>query len=284
MEERKMERAVIFGAGGTGKKVYDIAKNQYEIVAFVDNNSKKWGESWCDLEIKKPEWLKEEKEYDVILLGTLMGSSEIQLFLKNNGISINKLKKTYVELPTTARLLFLKRFSQIVSKKESLSVAECGVYNGEFAKEINRCFPEQKCYLFDTFEGFDERDIKLEQGNGSKINVHHFTKVDEKTVFEKMPYKDKVIIKKGYFPETAIGLEEEFIFVNLDMDLYNPTLEGLRYFYPRMKRYGVILIHDFFSDMFPNVKRAVEQYESETGEVLYKMPIGDDISLAIIKS
>ena len=42
MEERKMERAVIFGAGGTGKKVYDMAKNQYEIEAFVDNNSPKW--------------------------------------------------------------------------------------------------------------------------------------------------------------------------------------------------------------------------------------------------
>ena len=245
---------------------------------------KNGGGYWCDLEIKNPTWLKEEREYDVILLGTLMGLSEIQLFLENNGVSILKLNKTYVELPITARLQFLQRFSQMVSKKESFAVAECGVYEGEFAKEINRCFPKQRCYLFDTFEGFDERDIKVEHGNGSKISVHHFTKVDVEAVYERMPYKDKVIIKKGYFPETAAGLEEKFIFVNLDMDLYNPTLEGLRYFYPRMNQHGVILIHDYFSDMFPNVKKAVEQYESETGNVLYKMPIGDDISLAIIKS
>ena len=37
-----------------------------------------------------------------------------------------------------------------------------GVFRGEFASKINKCFPNSKLYLFDTFEGFDERDVKIE--------------------------------------------------------------------------------------------------------------------------
>ena len=44
------------------------------------------------------------------------------------------------------------------------SVAECGVYKGEFASVINRCFYDRKLYLFDIFEGFDLRDVETERG------------------------------------------------------------------------------------------------------------------------
>ena len=47
------------------------------------------------------------------------------------------------------------------------SVAECGVYKGEFAKEINRLFPDRDLYLFDTVEGFDVRSIEAE----TSVNV-----------------------------------------------------------------------------------------------------------------
>ena len=49
------------------------------------------------------------------------------------------------------------------------SVAECGVYKGEFAKRINQCFPDRNLYLFDTFEGFDIRSIKSELSKGSTL-------------------------------------------------------------------------------------------------------------------
>ena len=31
---------------------------------------------------------------------------------------------------------------------------------------MNRLFPERKLYLFDTFEGFDQRDIDVELDHG----------------------------------------------------------------------------------------------------------------------
>jgi hypothetical protein len=47
------------------------------------------------------------------------------------------------------------------------------------------------------------------------------------------------IILKGYFPETARGLENErFAFVMLDVDNYEASLAGLEFFYPRLNHGG----------------------------------------------
>lgn len=98
-----------------------------------------------------------------------------------------------------------------------------------------------------------------------------------------MYHMELVEIRKGYFPETLGDLDDRFAFVNLDMDLYRLTLEGLRYFYPRMSAGGVILIHDYFSDAYQNIEKVIDDYERELGVRLHKMPIGNDISIAIVK-
>ena len=234
--------------------------------------------------IDNPSSLKEQSEYDEIYLGTLMGLTEVQTFLQELGVPLSKLNKTYVEISVKARILFLKRLRERIIKEQIPgNVAEAGVFRGEFAKEINRFFPDRKCYLFDTFEGFDDRDFRYEEQESMTDNVDHLKNTSENIVLSKMPYVENVIIKKGYFPESIEGLEDTFSFVNLDMDLYHPTLEGLRYFYPRLSQGGCILIHDYFTEIFPNIEKAVDDYEAELGVRLHKLPIGDDISIAIVK-
>ncbi|MBR5407083.1 MAG: class I SAM-dependent methyltransferase [Lachnospiraceae bacterium] len=278
------KRVVIFGAGGTGQRVYNSIKNEMDVVFFVDNDEKKWGSDYDGVEIRSPKELFNDSQYDVIEMGTLMGLNEIQEQLMREGISLSKLDKAYAETSVNARIFFLKRLSERFAKNGITgAVAEAGVFRGEFAKEINKYFPDSRCYLFDTFEGFDERDFSYEEKDSMIVDVNHFTMTSEESVYEKMPNKDKVVIKKGYFPESLGDLEDEFIFVNLDMDLYKPTLEGLKYFYPRMKEGGVILIHDYFTEAYPNIEKSLDDYEAELGQRLHKMPIGDDISIAIIK-
>lgn len=279
-----MIKAVVFGAGGTGKRVYNMVKNEVEVVCFVDNDPQKWG-GYCEgLEIRKPSFLAELELYDKIYMGTLMGLQEVQKQLKKLNVPLERLDKTYAEISVKSRILFLKRFSERVYKlRIEGAVGECGVYRGEFAKEINRLFPDRTCYLFDTFEGFDERDYKYERTPSETRDVHHLSMTSIDIVMDKMPYKEKIVVRKGYFPETIGNLEDKFVFVNLDMDLYQPTLEGLRYFYPRMSTGGIILVHDYFSEIFPNVENAVDDFELELGNMIRKMPIGDDISMAIIK-
>ena len=234
------------------------------------------------LPIRSPEVLR-TLDFDVVLLGTLTGIEDVPAQLEAMGIPLQKLDKTYATISTRSRILFLQRFAER-ARKEGIagSVGEAGVFRGEFARYINRYFPDRNCYLFDTFEGFTEHDIAREQKE-SLTSAEYLKDVNIDDVLAKMPNRDKIILRVGRFPETAQGIDDKFAFVNLDMDLYEPTIGGLRFFYPRMSEGGVILIHDYFSDAYPNIEQSVDDFERETGTRLHRIPIGDDISLAIVK-
>lgn len=113
--------------------------------------------------------------------------------------------------------------------------------------------------------------------------ANHLKNVSIEEILSKMPIKENLIVKIGRFPETAIGIDEKFVFVNLDMDLYEPTIQGLRFFYPKMSDGGVILVHDYFNKSYPNIEKSIYDFERELGKRLHKIPIGDDISMAVIK-
>lgn len=44
------------------------------------------------------------------------------------------------------------------------------------------------------------------------------------------------------------------------MDLYQPTIEGLKFFYPRMSSGGIILVHDYNNVRWPGVSKAVNEF------------------------
>jgi hypothetical protein len=181
------------------------------------------------------------------------------------------------------RKIWLTDFARIIYARGIFgNVAEAGVFRGDFAKHINAMFPDKTLYLFDTFEGFPVEDLEKEElHSNSKAGYYDFT--SEELVLNKMPHKEKVVIKKGYFPQTAQGIYDNFCFVNLDLDLYQPTLEGLKFFWDKMSECGVILIHDYFGIDFPNVKTAVSDFEKLLGEPLKMLPIGDTLSIAVVK-
>jgi O-methyltransferase len=157
---------------------------------------------------------------------------------------------------------------EIKDKKLRGCTAELGVYRGNFAKHINKLFPDEKLYLFDTFEGFDKRDVKIDNDNGfSKMgsveNDFHQPSID--LVMQKMKHPAKCVVKKGYFPETAQDVDEQFVFVSIDPDLYEPIYQGLRFFYPRLVAGGYIFVHDCRDEFFSGAKKAVKKFAEETG-------------------
>jgi O-methyltransferase len=119
--------------------------------------------------------------------------------------------------------------NEIYDKKIDGNVAELGVFRGEFAEKINKAFPDRKLYLFDTFEGFNERDVETEKLLKYSKQQHDFSKTNEEIVLLKMKFHENCIIVKGYFPETANGIEDKFVFVSIDADLYEPIYNGLKY-------------------------------------------------------
>lgn len=280
-----MRKVYIFGSGVTGQLIYEQIKNDTEVIGWLDNDLSKSGKKVMGIPIigNIP-----EGDFDEIIIGSLPGLHPIKDYLLSIGIPENKIITRFLELYVEAREFFLKDYALLTKDKdEEFAVAEGGVLQGDFARVINTCFPNRKLYLFDTFEGFDEKDIEIEKKRGySTQEAGHLNITSERLVMSKMSHPENVVIKKGYFPDTVEGLEDlRFVFVNLDFDLYNPTLEGLKFFYPRMAEHSVLLIHDYFNNGagYSGVQKAVADYEKLSGIKLAKLPIGDHYSLAIYK-
>ena len=279
-----MIKCIIFGAGGTGSTIIKSLhsdKNR-KVVAFLDNDKKKWGNSLFDQIIYNPEDIL-RLEYDEIIIGTIMSPDEVKIQLVNLGVQINAINSKYVDRIHNARLSWLKDFALFVScKNADFALAEAGVFYGDFAKEINRLFQNRKLYLFDTFEGFDIKDLVYENEDFYKTSGN-LSMTSEELVINKMPYPHNVDIRKGYFPQSTEGITDRFIFVNLDMDLFKPTYEGLKFFYPKMIKGGIILIHDYFSEVYgESIKRAISMFESDIKHKLNLFPIGDETSIAVL--
>lgn len=253
----------------------------------MDSNKNKHGLVFDGVRILGDVTYLKDKEYDKVIIGAL-SIDDIKQFLITHGVPEDKIVSEYVRTYTEAREFFVKEYSDLLREycDADYCVAEGGVYKGYFSKIINESFPDKTLYLFDTFEGFNAKDIEIEKSKQySQAEIYtHFKETNEKMVLDRLPYKENVVVCKGFFPGTTKDIpDKKFGFVNLDFDLYAPTLEGLRYFYPRMVDGGVILIHDYYSSSFNGIKQAVLDYMSEESTQLNVRPIGDHMSIAVYK-
>lgn len=149
------------------------------------------------------------------------------------------------------------------------AAAELGVYRGQFAGAINQLLPGRKLYLFDSFQGFAP-----EAGAALAFQAaHRATSVQ--LVRSVLPHPEQAVFKPGFFPDSLDGLEETFCLVSLDVDFFQTTLEGLRYFWPRLSPGGFLLLHDWGNPGLPGVAQALEQYRQELGIVLPAVPLPD---------
>lgn len=280
----RKEKIVIFGAGGSGRTLYkqftQKAEKNWDIVAFADTY--KSGDLF-GLPILKPKELL-EVDCDKIVIASVAAKSVRQELLEL-GIAPHRIVASQFETGEAARDTFLRRLAQEMDRRNIMgAVAEAGVYQGDFATLMNESFPLRKLYLFDTFIGFDDRDLEKEDGyEKNSERGEHFKETSVEFVMSRMQHPQNVIIKQGYVPETFHGIEETFAFVNLDMDLYQPTLAALEWFWPHMVSHGVILVHDYFdeSGSFPNLKKAVIQFTE--AHKIHTLPIGDNLSIALVR-
>ena len=182
--------------------------------------------------------------------------------LAGSALPEQDLGNDYVRLATLE--LLCRRLADVPG-----AAAELGVYRGFFARCINQLLPERKIYLFDSFEGFAEEACATDSFQAAHAN----TTIEK--VLAILPYPEKVILKPGFFPESLGGLEEQFCLVSLDVDFYQTTLEGLRYFWPRIAEGGYLLLHDWGSPKLPGVAKALQDFERENGCRIPAIPLCD---------
>lgn len=181
-----------------------------------------------------------------------------------------QLRNDYVRLATLE--LLCRRLHNIPG-----AAAELGVYRGAFARCINTLLPERTLYLFDSFDGFLPAEGAKERAENTCsdafLAAHRNTTAQ--AVRDSMPHKEHVVMKVGFFPESLEGLEDRFCLVSLDADFQDTTLEGLRYFWPRLNPGGCLLLHDWGDTRLTGVAAALERYEAETGQRVPSVPLPD---------
>jgi hypothetical protein len=290
---------IIWGCGDYGKQLFRnlVTAEDIRIIAFCDSNQKLWGRELFHIPVIAPEQIPGMAPDAVLVaVSSFRQTDEIAASLRNLGVAEDKIidavsDKDYMMYFMDARFGWIQNYAVWVRQNHMPgNVAECGVFRGDSAKFINRFFPDRKLYLCDTFEGFSEDDLQYEKErenetfNSSRFsNRDFFAETSMERVLRKMAYPDHIVIKKGYFPDCAADIRDEFCFVNLDMDLHVPMLNGIRFFWDKMVDGSCILLHDYFSEEFTGVKRAVELFEEERKVDILKTPIGDGCSIALWK-
>jgi O-methyltransferase len=147
------------------------------------------------------------------------------------------------------------------------AMAEVGVFQGASAKLLCEAKGDGvELHLFDTFGG-------LPQSTSADKGVHHENQYpcSLESVKQYLKDYDNVSFHPGLFPASADSLPEmKFSFVHLDVDLYESTLAGLEYFYPRLLPGGVILSHDY--SILAGVKKAFTDFLKDKPELPVQLP------------
>jgi O-methyltransferase len=149
------------------------------------------------------------------------------------------------------------------------AIAELGVYRGITSAFLRGLSPSRKMYLFDTFEGFPQKALRPFQAGDTR-----FRDTSKDIVKQNIGNLDNVEFRAGYFPDSAIGLEDElFAFVLLDFDLYLPAVESFRFLYPRLARGGYFFLHDFNSPESDRaISRAAKEFLLDKPELIVEIP------------
>ena len=297
-----MKHVMIFGAGQAGQMAAAWLPADQKLDGFIDNNEKLQGSIIDGIPVYSPDEAFRNRVPDRILLAIINREAckQIKDRLTDAGFTGEICTVHELRSKIDMRLASLRLLAKQIRERDVPgSIAELGVYQGAFAAELNRLFPERRLYLFDTFEGFAEEDLITERklgGRNAFAVAGDFSDTSVKIVLGKMSDPAHVYICQGRFPEslaqgavsangdvtvTADDLNtEHFAGVSLDTDLYEPTMAGLRYFYPRLNPGGFILLHDYHSTQYPGVHRAAVEFFNEYG--LYCTPIPDLHGTAVI--
>lgn len=170
---------------------------------------------------------------------------------------------------------------EIERRKLDGAIAELGVYRGGFSQYISHAFSNRKYYLFDTFDGFNEEQINHDNEKFSaRRDDFKNTSIEHVLSIVGKKHKSEIVVKEGFFPNSAQDVDDKFVFVSIDVDLYQPTLDGLNFFYHKMVAGGYIMIHDLMADGFKGCRQAV--YEFCEAQNIFFIPIPDAITSALI--
>jgi O-methyltransferase len=164
-------------------------------------------------------------------------------------------------------------------------VAECGCWKGTstymIASLLQASSFSDTFHVFDSFGGLSDLQAEDRRRNrpltttdiARQQAVFAGTESEVRQALAPFPF---VQLHKGWIPERFSEVKGSvFRFVHIDVDLYQPTRDSLRFFYPRLNARGAIAFDDYGLTQFPGAKRAIDEFlAEETPTFFYRVPTG----------
>lgn len=152
--------------------------------------------------------------------------------------------------------------------------AECGVYYGAsshfIAKTTKESSLNKRHHIFDSFEGVS---------TPSSEDADYWSKGDMQvginTVKNNLSAFNFIDYHKGWIPERFNEVEDiSFSFVHLDVDLYQPTWDSVKFFYFKLASGGIMLCDDYGFETCPGAKQAMDEFFADKAEDIIQLPTG----------
>jgi hypothetical protein len=157
--------------------------------------------------------------------------------------------------------LLILNLEKIIEDDIQGDFAELGVWKGNTAS-IFAYFAsksQRTVHLFDTFSGFNKSD--LTGIDGDKAIAFADTSVKSVSALIGNDLLRYCQLAIGHFPASIEARHNrQYAAVSLDCDLYEPTLAGLEFFYPRLAKGGVLFLHDYSSLCWNGSKKAIDEF------------------------
>jgi O-methyltransferase len=146
-----------------------------------------------------------------------------------------------------------------------LPLVEVGTFRGGSAALIAEALRavDAACdvHVVDTFEGHIDATITAHDSDEHFSGKFANTSYEEVQAF--LSTYPRLQVHRGNAGTVVAGWpERRYGMVHIDVDLYGPTLDCLRYFGPRLAGGGVLVMDDYESPTCPGVSLAVHEYLS----------------------
>ncbi|HEY2882168.1 MAG TPA: TylF/MycF/NovP-related O-methyltransferase [Pirellulales bacterium] len=175
------------------------------------------------------------------------------------------------------RRFTLIQFARAVKQLRG-STAECGVLGGVgsamICKTLQQTYQDDEQHWgFDSFEGLPEPEkIDISPQSWQKKGS---LAISPQVALNNLADFDFCTLVKGWIPQCfEPAATHRFRLVHIDLDLYQPTIDSLEFFYPRTNPGGVFVLDDYGHLTCPGVRQAVDEFFRDKPEPVMESVCG----------
>lgn len=181
-------------------------------------------------------------------------------------------------------LSLMQALSLVLEREVPGDFAECGVWRGHSAhmvlSRLHDLGRKKNFHVFDSFEGLSDRGgfdtSRSKMDAREKEFEKNYFAVPLSSVQQNLNEFDFVHYHAGWIPERFADVEDKkFAFVHLDLDLYQPIFDSLKFFASRIAPGGIVVVDDYGHSDFEGAKLAVDHFLTTSDSFeKFEIPMG----------